>query len=263
LHQKNRRDRWQVCIVADDTSRRSLSLLSPFCSCSSFVEKRESYSSFSFCRISILLRLCISFCSRHCCTLVLAPSISSSSSGSGSSVQKRESHTVLYLVRAGNHFSFHRSPHNTTLCPSVCTVSLPPSFLRSIMVIMQVPMALHAQNRQKLLDRLRAQLEAAGRDSTNGVILLQVLSILPTTTSTSTTSLPPCLALPCLSFLSCLLPPWDWCWAQRTNSAVGFQLENQELMTVEIVGFLCVLEFFRFCSFVKTDWCSLTEFFLV
>ncbi|CAM6022110.1 unnamed protein product [Sphagnum balticum] len=34
-------------------------------------------------------------------------------------------------------------------------------------------MALHAQNRRKLLDRMRAQLEAAGRDSTNGVILLQ------------------------------------------------------------------------------------------
>jgi len=66
---------------------------------------------------------------------------------------------------------------------------------------MQVPMALHAQNRQKLLDRMRAQLEAAGRDSTNGVVLLQVLSILPTTTITSTTSLPPCLALPFLSFV--------------------------------------------------------------
>jgi high-affinity K+ transport system ATPase subunit B len=62
------------------------------------------------------------------------------------------------------------------------------------MVIMQVPMALHAQNRQKLLDRMRAQLEAAGRDSTNGIILLQVLSTLPITTTTSTTSLPPCLA---------------------------------------------------------------------
>jgi hypothetical protein len=62
-------------------------------------------------------------------------------------------------------------------------------------------MALHAQNRQKLLDRMRARLEAAGRDSTKGVILLQVLSILPTTTTTSTTSLPPCLALPYLSFV--------------------------------------------------------------
>ncbi len=173
-----------------------------------------------------------------------------------------------YSPLSGNHFFFPTlSSQHHTLSVSVRTVSLPPSFLspflRSIMVIMQVPMALHAQNRQKLLDRMRAQLEAAGRDSTNGVILLQVLSILPTTTITSTTSLPPCLALPCLSFLSCLLPPWDWCWAQRTNPAVGFQHENQELMTVKIDGFLCVLEFCRFCSFVKTDWCSLTEFFLV
>ncbi len=165
------------------------------------------YSSFAFCRRSILLRLFYSFCSRHGRTLVLAPSISSS--GSGSSVQKRESHTVLCLVGAGNHFFFPSlsSQHHTLSVsgPSLCTVSLPPSFLspflRSIMVIMQVPMALHAQNRQKLLDRMRAQLEAAGRDSTNGVILLQVLSILPSTTTTSTTSLPPCLALPFLSFV--------------------------------------------------------------
>ncbi len=79
--------------------------------------------------MSLLLRLSISFCSRHCCTLVLAPSISSSS-GSRSSVQKRESHIVLCLVRAGNHFFFPSlsSQHHTL---SVCLYCLSPSLFSS------------------------------------------------------------------------------------------------------------------------------------
>jgi hypothetical protein len=258
LHQKNRRDRWQVCTVADDTSRRSLSplsflLLQFFC----LLSDEHITSSLHLFLLTTLLHSCLSAVYLFLFWLwQFCP-------------EKRDRDRVIQSFASSEQeitSSFHRSPHNTTLCPSVCTVS--PSlfslnflFLRSIMVILQVPMALHAQNRQKLLDRMRAQLEGAGRDSTNGLILLQVLSILPTTTTTSTTSLPPRLALPFLSFvppasLRLMLssagqpcrgvptrkPGADDCWDCRILMRFGV---------------------LSICSFLKTEWCSLTEFFLV
>ncbi len=122
LHQKNRRDRWQVCVVADDASRRSLSPLSFlllqvfyreeriirfFC----LLSEEHITSSLHLFLLTTLLHSCLSavylfffwlwqFCPEE---------------RERERERERESHTVLCLVGAGNHFYFPSlsSQHHT------------------------------------------------------------------------------------------------------------------------------------------------------
>jgi hypothetical protein len=163
--------------------------------------------------MSILLRLSISFCSRHCCTLVLAPSISSCS-GSGSSVQKRETETESYSPLPHQSrkslllsIALLTTPHSVRLS----VLSLPPSFLSTFSFFAASWSSCRC--RWRYMRRIvKSCWIGCGRNWKAPAETPPTVSsfcrffqfFLPLRLQV----LPPCLlALPCLSFLSCLLAP--------------------------------------------------------